>query len=153
MLIQLATPKDYELLVQSRIDFMKDYWGEQEVEVENRLRAELHQFFEVEIPAKTYVSFLAMEGEKLIGVGGMKISKKPGSFRLPSGLSGYIMNMYTIPEYRNQGIATEILKMLEQYANENGIQLLELHATQAGQPVYEKFGFKVHGEPTMRKFN
>ena len=147
-----ATSQHLQLLVDSRVDFMREYLGKQEKTIENKLREELKSFFEREIPALTYISCLAMNGEKLAGVGGMKIIQKPGSFRVPDGKCGYIMNMYTYPEYRRQGIGQTILDKMIETGKAMGINFFELHATKDGEPLYLKANFQLHEEPTYRKF-
>jgi len=130
---------------------MTSYWGAQPDTSVRQLRMELREFFEREIPLKTYISWLAHEGEKLAGVGGMKVYQIPGNFRVPNGMMAYILNMYTYPDFRNQGIATEIVKRLVETGQELGVRLFDLHATKAGEPVYLKAGFKLHDEPSYRK--
>lgn len=146
-----ATLNDIDLLVKSRIDFMKDYWGEVEKDKQEVLSKCLFDFFRTEIQGNTYITWFAFADGNFAGVGGMKVIKKPGSFRVPEGVTGYIMNMYTLPAYRKRGIATNILKLLEKTGADMGIRFFELHATDDGRPVYEKEGYKLHNEPTMRK--
>jgi len=146
-----ATGDHVQLLVDSRIDFLSEYWGKQDGAVENKLRDELRSFFESEIPKQTYISWLALDGSQLVAVGGMKIIQKPGSFRVPDGKCGYIMNMYTHPGFRRRGIAMNLLHKLIDDGKRLGIHFFELHATKEGEPVYVKDGFQLHKEPTYRK--
>lgn len=148
----LATQAHIPQLIEARVDFLSDYWGRPEEAAERRLREELAVFFENELAAGTYVSWLALYEGELVGLGGMKIFSRPGSFRVPDGRCAYIMNMYTVPAHRKRGIATELLRRLQQSGAEAGIRFFELHATHEGEPVYVKDGFKLHGEPTYRKF-
>lgn len=53
------------------------------------------------------------------------------------------MNVYTVPEYRRQGIATEMLKMIIGLSKEKSISRLELSATEKGKGLYEKLGFTI----------
>ena len=82
----------------------------------------------------------------------MVIQQRPGSFRIPDGRSAFIMNMFTLPEYRKQGIASTLLNHLLEDGKQLGISFFELHATPDGQTVYIKQGFQLHKEPTYRKF-
>lgn len=148
----LADTRHSALLVDMRVDFMTDHWGKQDEQTESNLRTALSQFFESEMQSNTYLTWLAFDGTTCVAAGGMKIIQKPGSFRLPDGKTGYIMNMYTIPAYRRKGIATEILNKLLESGRAMGIKLFELHATQEGEPVYIKEGFQKHPEPTYRKW-
>jgi ribosomal protein S18 acetylase RimI-like enzyme len=143
---------DVQLLVDTRIDFLTEYWGEQRETDEKNLRLALNDFFEQEISANSYVSWLAIDNENYIGAGGMKITQRPGSFKVPDGWCGYIMNIYTKPDFRRMGIAKTILNKLIETGKEMGIHYFELHATKEGEPVYIKHGFKIHNEPTYRFF-
>jgi len=146
-----ATINEVQLLVESRFEFLTVFWGEQTEEAKNKLRTELKSFFEREIPLQTYVSWIALDGEKLVGVGGMKIYQMPGSFRIPNGMIGYILNMHTVKSHRRQGIASEIVNRLVETGKELGVKLFDLHASKEGEPVYVKAGFNKHDEPSYRK--
>ncbi len=63
------------------------------------------------------------------------------TYHNPSGKKAYIMNMYTAPEYRRQGIACHTLDLLVEEAKEQGVSQISLEATAAGRPLYEKYGF------------
>lgn len=139
-------------LVDSRVEFLTEYWGAKGQEETQQLRDELESFFRRELPAGTFVAWLAMDGDQWVGVGGMKLVDKPGGFRAMNGRSGYIMNMYTRSAWRKRGIATAILELLLEHGRQAGASYFELHATTDGAPVYERAGFVRHGEPTYRKF-
>jgi ribosomal protein S18 acetylase RimI-like enzyme len=146
-----ATTEHLEMLVESRLEFLTEFWGQQTEEAKKKLRTELKTFFKREIPLQTYVSWIATCNEKLVGVGGMKIYQMPGSFRVPNGMIGYIINMHTVKNYRRQGIANEIVNRLVETGKELGVNLFDLHASKEGEPVYVKAGFKKHDEPSYRK--
>lgn len=148
----IAGMEHIQLLIDNRVNFLTEYWGTQPEEAECELRLQLKKYFEKEIPDREFVAWLAMDGDRCVGAGGMKISSKPGSFRIPDGRSAYIMNMFTLPEYRRQGIGQEILSRLMKTGEDMGIRFFELHATEEGEPLYIKQGFLKHKEPTYRLF-
>lgn len=63
------------------------------------------------------------------------------TYHNPSGKKAYIMNMYTIPEYRRRDIAIKTLDMLIKDTKNKGITSISLEATDMGRPLYEKYGF------------
>lgn len=63
------------------------------------------------------------------------------TYHNPSGKKAYIMNMYTIPEYRRRDIAIKTLDMLIKDTKNKGITSISLEATDIGRPLYEKYGF------------
>ncbi|MDG6942455.1 MAG: GNAT family N-acetyltransferase [Nitrososphaerota archaeon] len=49
--------------------------------------------------------------------------------------------MYTIPAYRNNGVATAIIKEAMKWSKGHGYPTLLLHASEQGRRVYSKLGF------------
>lgn len=52
-----------------------------------------------------------------------------------------VLNVYTDKDYRRQGIAFRLMQMLTEHARQNGLDYIELKATQDGYPLYQKCGF------------
>lgn len=139
------------LLVQLRIDFLADYWGPQEEAKTTALRNALNDYFTEALKNETYVAFVAFMDSVPVATGGMVISHKPGSFRVPVAKCAYIMNMYTHPLHRRKGLAEKILNLLLQTGEDTGVTIFDLHATAEGEPLYQKAGFEFHKEPSYRK--
>ena len=57
--------------------------------------------------------------------------------------------MYTLPEFRRNGISTELLKRLIVDAKLLKIDILNLHATKDGINIYRKFGFTEPIDPEL----
>jgi GNAT superfamily N-acetyltransferase len=147
-----ATEYDIQSLVAFRVEFLTEYSGVPSGEQISALRRSLEQYFTSAINDRTYVCKMAKDGDKIVGIGGMAVRVHPGSFKNPSGVVGYIMNMYTIPSYRRKGICGNLLRRLMETGSEMGIVAFELHASKDGEPVYQKAGFEKHTEPTYRKY-
>lgn len=145
------TPKDIDVLIDYRILFAKDLLGELSPEDEAAQRESLRQYFTKETGGNYICWYAAINGE-VAAIAGMVIRYGPGNMKNPSGTWGYIMNVYTMPQHRRKGLSGILLDMLTATGAERGITAFELHATQAGEPVYIKSGFKLHPEPTYRKF-
>lgn len=52
----------------------------------------------------------------------------------------------TLKEYRKQGVATEIMRVMEEYASENEMPYLKLHAQLYVKDFYEHLGYTVQGD-------
>ena len=76
-----------------------------------------------------------------IGAGGVSFYQVMPTYHNPTGKKAYIMNMYTAPEYRRQGIAIHTLDLLVNDAREQGVSQIALEATDMGRALYEKYGF------------
>lgn len=69
--------------------------------------------------------------------------KVPPSFNNLSGSIGYVLNIYTFPEARNQGIAHAVVRTILDECRERSVKVVRLRASRFGRPIYEKFGFTV----------
>ena len=88
-----------------------------------------------------HIAYLIYDNNKFIGAGGVSFYQVMPTYHNPSGKKAYIMNMYTTPEYRRQGIAFHTLDLLVKDAKEQGVSQIALEATDMGRPLYEKYGF------------
>jgi len=74
------------------------------------------------------------------------------TYHNPTGKKTYIMNMYTAPEYRRQGIAIHTLDLLVKDVRKQGVLQIALETTEMGRPLYEKYGFlKIEDEMELIK--
>ncbi len=149
----LATEADVEKLINFRLSFLIEFLGPQTEEKIQALAANLRAFFDRALNERSYICWFARSGNELAGVGGLSVRQHPGNFLNFTGKAGYIMNMYTLPAHRRKGICSEILVRLQQTAKEMGIYSFELHATKEGEMVYTQHNFKLHNEPTYRKYD
>lgn len=88
-----------------------------------------------------HIAYLVYDNEKFIGAGGVSFYQVMPTYHNPTGKKAYIMNMYTAPEYRRQGIAFHTLDLLVQDAKKQGVSQIALEATDMGRPLYERYGF------------
>ena len=136
-----ATAADIELLIRTRIEVLlaanglPDDTDMGEVEKQSRI------YYEHAIPDGTHTAFLAFDGDRFVGAGGISYYQVMPTYHNPTGRKGYVMNMYTRPEYRRMGIAAHMLDLLVHDARERGLVYISLEATAAGRPLYEKYGF------------
>lgn len=138
---RIATLKDIDLLTTSRIEVLRaankldDSVDMSEVERESRV------YYEKALADDSHVAILVMDDDKFVGAGGVSFYTVMPTYHNPSGKKAYIMNMYTNPNYRRQGIAIKTLEMLVKEAKKRGIKEITLEATDMGRPLYEKYGF------------
>ena len=151
MQYNLATVTDIPGMARYRIELFAELTNPQPANRVDVLKS-LEQYFSHAIPDKTYVGWLARAEGRFAGMGGFTVREQPGNFRNPGGRTAYIMNMYTVPAYRKQGVCATLLQKLMNTAGEMGIDAFELHASKFGEPIYQKAGFKQHTEPTYRKY-
>ncbi len=88
-----------------------------------------------------HIAYLVYDNGIFIGAGGVSFYQVMPTYHNPTGKKAYIMNMYTAPEYRRQGIALHTLDLLVKDAKEQGVSQIALEATDMGRPLYERYGF------------
>lgn len=56
-------------------------------------------------------------------------------------IEGYLLNVYTQPEWRKRGVARALVAAAIVHARDHGFARIRLHATEAGRTVYSSQGF------------
>lgn len=93
----------------------------------------------------TFVSWLALDGDKIIGTSGMSFVEKPPYFGCPSGRLGLLSSMFTNPDYRRKGIAKELLHRVVEEARAYGCGAVQITASDMGVKLYTAYGFVHNG--------
>lgn len=62
------------------------------------------------------------------------------------GRTAMLYNVYTLPEYRGQGIMAKILPEVIRLARDAGAKELKMTAAQKAIPLYERMGFHVNDD-------
>ena len=136
-----AENKDIETLINYRIQFITEWQGNPTEEIVTTLRKTLFQYFTKALANNTFVAWIAEFKDKAIGFSGMVIREQPGTFEMPHGKTGYILNMFTVKEFRGNGIGSVLFEKLMDEARQKKLDKIELYATQDGEPIYRKAGF------------
>jgi GNAT superfamily N-acetyltransferase len=91
----------------------------------------------------------ASTGQVVAG-GGLIVHEWPARAGDPNTQRAYILNVYTEPEYRQQGLARRIVTTIIEWCRAQGFQTVALHASDAGRPLYEALGFVPTNEMRLR---
>ncbi len=97
------------------------------------------------LPDGSFVAYLALDGETIVGTGGVSVVEKPAWFGCPTGRIGLISSMYTHKAYRHRGIARRLLTLVTEAAREQGCGAAWVTASDMGVPFYESCGFVHNG--------
>ena len=101
----------------------------------------LKDYYQRHMADGTFVSWLALDNDKIIGTSGMSIVEKPPYFGCPSGKIGLLSSMFTDISYRRQGIAKELLTRVVNEAKKSGCGTVQITASDMGVLLYTNFGF------------
>jgi len=105
------------------------------------IRENTQAYYESALRDNSHLAYLVYDGSTLAATGGISFYRVLPTYHNPSGENAYIMNMYTVPAYRNRGIASQLLRLLVSDAKDRGVSRITLDATPMGRPLYEQFGF------------
>ena len=109
------------------------------------LQSALKDYYNRHFADGTFVSWLAMDDNKIIGTSGMSFVEKPPYFGCPTGRLGLLSSMYTNPNYRRMGIAKELLNRVVEEARAYGCGAVHITASDMGVKLYTAYGFKHNG--------
>ena len=147
-----ATMKDVDELVRTRIIVLRAANKLSDDLDMSLVEKESYAYYRHALKTGEHVAYLVYDNGKFIGAGGVSFYQVMPIYHNPTGKKAYIMNMYTNPEYRRQGIAYHTLDLLIKDAREQGISHIALEATDMGRPLYERYGFvKMENEMELIK--
>ena len=136
-----ATTKDIAELVRTRVIVLRAANKLSDDVDMSIVEQESYAYYKRAVETGEHMAYLVYDKETFIGAGGVSFYQVMPTYHNPSGKKAYIMNMYTAPEYRRQGIAFHTVDLLVKAAKERGISQIALEATDMGRPLYEKYGF------------
>ena len=139
------TEKELDTFIDMRIHQLREEGAKEDIDLVPALR----DYYNRHMLEGTFISWLAMDGEQIIGTSGMSYVEKPPYFGCPSGKMGLLSGMYTNPAYRRKGIARELLSRVIKDAKEYGCGTIQITASDMGVKLYTAFGF-VHNENFMQ---
>lgn len=84
--------------------------------------------------------FVDRRGLAVAGAGVSVLPFYPGP-RDPRPQRAWMLNVYTEPEFRRQGLASRVVEAAIDWCRRNGIGSVYLHASEFGRPLYERLGF------------
>lgn len=140
---------EVELLTNYRLAYLTELQGEQSDEYQQKLRDELNAYFTEALAENRFFAYMAELKGEILSFGAMVIKKIPGDFNQSSYLEGDILNMFTIPVARRNGISAMILQQLINEARNRGISKISLHTSKDGEKLYRKFGFSEPVYPVL----
>lgn len=132
------TEKELDTFIEMRIQQLQEEGATEEIDLVPFLK----EYYARHMADGTFVSWLALEGDKIIGTSGMSFVEKPPYFGCPSGKIGLLSSMFTNPNYRRKGIAKELLARVINEAKEYGCGTVQITASDMGVKLYSDFGFQ-----------
>lgn len=138
---KIATIDDMELLLETRMEVLRDVFTLPADEDLSALREANRIYYSEKIPAGEHRALFAYAGEEIVATGALCFQQEMPSPDNPQGLCAYLMNIYTRSPFRKQGIGALMTDELVKHARQKGAGKIYLEATSAGRKVYENCGF------------
>ena len=135
------TDKELDTFIEMRINQLREEGAKENID----LRPALKDYYNRHIREGTFVSWLAVDGDKIIGTSGMSFVEKPPYFGCPNGKIGLLSSMFTNPDYRRKGIAKELLCRVVEEARKFGCGTIQITASDMGVKLYTAYGFVHNG--------
>lgn len=135
------TYEDIDTFIDMRINQLREEGATEEFD----LRPALYDYYKRHMADGTFVSWLAVDGDKIVGTSGMSFVEKPPYFGCPSGMIGLLSSMFTDNNYRRQGIAKMLLSKVIDEARAYGCKTVQITASDMGVLLYTDFGFVKNG--------
>ena len=132
------TVNDLEVFIKMRINQLREEGAKEDINLE----AALKDYYLRHLSDGTFISWLALDNDRIIGTSGMSIVEKPPYFGCPSGKIGLLSNMFTDPSYRRKGIAKTLLSKVIDEAKTQGCGTVQITASNMGVLLYSDYGFE-----------
>ena len=134
---QKLTENELDTFIRMRIQQLREEGATEDID----LVSALNDYYSRHMADGTFVSWLAMDGDRIVGTSGMSFVEKPPYFGCPNGRIGLLSSMFTDPDYRRMGIAKELLSRVINEARDYGCGTVQITASDMGVLLYTDFGF------------
>lgn len=98
-----------------------------------------------------YFGVLAEHHGEIIANAGMTLLDWGPTRGDPNPCRGRIVNVFTVPAMRRQGIARSLVESLLKVGEQQGIQTFSLAASEEGTAIYQELGFLPYKNEMLRK--
>ena len=135
------TEKELEVFIDMRISQLREEGAKEDIDLKPALR----DYYSRHMADGTFISWLAVDKDKIVATSGISFVEKPPYFGCTSGKMGLLSSMFVSKEYRRQGIAKELLTRVVNAAKDYGCGTVQITASDMGVLLYSNFGFVKNG--------
>lgn len=135
-----AVHADMDVILALRMGYMKETHPNLDSGTVEKMRRQIPGYFQEHLN-RDIIVYLAEDNGRAAGCVFFVLINKPASPLFITGKTGTLMNVFTLPEYRRQGIAKKLVSMAIEEGKDNDLSYIDLRSTQAGYPLYQSTGF------------
>ena len=148
--IRRASVADADTLVSQRREMFRDM-GYGDDAALDAMSAKFRPWVVDRIRAGEYLAWLALAANGAVAAGAaLWLMDWPPHMIGSGSRRGNILNVYTAPEFRRCGLARRLTSVAVDWCRENGVDVVILHASDDGRPLYESMGFAASNEMRMQ---
>ena len=140
IVIRKATLDEIELLMEWRMEVLHEVFSIPLSKNTGDLEQENRVYYQKALAQNEHIACFAYTEDKIVGCGGICFYREMPSPDNPTGKCAYLMNIYTKPQFRKQGVGEAIIKWLVEQAIKRGISKIYLETSESGKRLYTKFG-------------
>jgi GNAT superfamily N-acetyltransferase len=145
--IREATARDLETILHHRRRMCEDM-GHRKAAVLERMVADGRGLLRRWLEEGVYRGWLVERGGAVVAGGGVMVSAWLPNAADPQSQRATILNVYTEPEHRRQGLARALMGEMLRWCHDQGFRAVTLDASDDGRALYESMGFRP--TPQMR---
>ena len=90
---------------------------------------------------KSLICYGAIDRDEIISIASLCLFNRIPYQENLNGKEGYILNVFTSPEFRGKGLAKLLVQEIINYANKHNIKKLWLNSSEYGKHLYSSLGF------------
>lgn len=139
--IRKAGLADLDLLMQWRMTVLREVFSVPQDDPMAGLERENRRYYQRALPARDHTACFACSGREIVGCGGICFYQEMPSPDNPQGGCAYLMNIYTLPAARGQGVGRAVVSWLIEQAERRGVTKIYLETSESGRPLYRELGF------------
>ena len=136
--IRFADKNDMEELMRIRLEMLREVNSLPEDHVfSDELVEASREYFE----SGDGATVLAFEDGHAVACASLSFIEVMPTYDHPTGKRAHLMNVYTAPSHRRQGLARKMVLMLTALALSRGVTEISLDSTESGRAFYESLRF------------
>jgi len=138
--IRLATPADSAIITKHRHRMFREN-GFATEDTLARMDEDFEPWVHERLGDSRYCGLLVEDKNVVVAGAGVFFCDFPPHWRHAEATRAYILNVYTEPEVRGQGLAKRLMEHILEECRKRGVTTAVLHASPQGRPLYESMGF------------
>jgi GNAT superfamily N-acetyltransferase len=145
--IRRATLADVDILIAHRRGMFYEM-GYRDAAALDAMCAKFRPWLVAKMEADQYLAWLASPAaDAAVAAGaGLWIMDWPPHMVGTQARRGNIVNVFTAPDHRRRGLARRLMDTILDWCRANSLDVVVLHASKDGRPLYESMGFAATNE-------